>query len=1131
MADKRITTELVVKAVDQYSGMIRNMTGVTGRFAEKVRSDMGRLQGLRGPLRLIEDFRKKQQVVRASAGALDAANEKTRQLLATIRATKNPTAAMRREFDRARATAGRLEEKHRRNRSELRGLQVQMRSAGVNTADLAGEQRRLTNALAASNTAFARQAERMQRLKVMQDRITAGRERMDRSLARSANLSFAGNSAIGVGRRILESTKTVAERSGNQQASFTEFQNLTGVDDARISQLREELSGLRDVTKQSVGEMLAGLEVLVGKGMDLEDALGALPATARAAFATSTSSDEMGGAGFALYDNLKVSPDQLSKAYDIMAMGGKEGGFELSAMAKAFPEITAGARALKMEGLDSVSQLTAALQISMKSAGSESQAANNLSNFLGKLTSPATVKKFAAAGISIEKELKKAMERGVSPMEHMLEIIEKKTGGDAMKLGKLFEDKQVLDFLRAIIPNLEEYRSIKEKALGADGVIDGDLSRKLEDFNTQKGQLGESLGNLFSLPPDVLDTMTAMMVRADAFVEKLILWKKENPAFAKGIFLGAAALGSMAVAGGAMLVTASGLLGTMAVMRFGLVGLGARGAFAAGEIGLLSTNLRGLQGLKRFALSSLLTPVRWVGGLIPSVPWARRAGVLRWSSLIRPLAWIGRGAMRFIPVIGWAALAGELAWRFLIKPLGWDAYLPTVDWSHIVGSLSWRDGVPVIDWSEFIQSFGWGEKITAINWGEFLSPVHLLEWVKTVDWTEKITAISWSVFVPIMDIASFVPKLLWYNIVEPLGWDKYVPSIDWGYWFNFSWVNHLPAWSWDFITEFDMAGLITWPDPPNWLKWLMGQEAQEVEAPLLRELPGFDGADPKQAALETVELFSPQAYGESAHALPAPAHLQELRDHAAALREEIASIQGEIDNLGQGPMAATMAMPHQQTMDARKRDLQEVEAELASSELMSGRLTSALQVLDGTEATPEINAASIDRALEKVARLSASLRSMPGASAGSGPPVRPAGARAFGGSVRAGLPYRVNEHTPKSEWFVPSASGGILNVGQAQSAFMSHFGSSAGQGSGVARGAQRVRSASMAALAASALVGSAAAAAGGGASGKSMSARVEIGSISIVAPSGVSDPRGLVDLIKAELGQEVEAAFSASFSD
>ncbi|MHA3913843.1 hypothetical protein [Halovulum sp. GXIMD14793] len=44
------------------------------------------------------------------------------------------------------------------------------------------------------------------------------------------------------------------------------------------------------------------------------------------------------------------------------------------------------------------------------------------------------------------------------------------------------------------------------------------------------------------------------------------------------------------------------------------------------------------------------------------------------------------------------------------------------------------------------------------------------------------------------------------------------------------------------------------------------------------------------------------------------------------------------------------------------------------------------------------------------------------------------GARAMGGPVMAGVPYLVNENTPNSEIFVPSQSGAVLNVPQAQAA-------------------------------------------------------------------------------------------------
>lgn len=52
------------------------------------------------------------------------------------------------------------------------------------------------------------------------------------------------------------------------------------------------------------------------------------------------------------------------------------------------------------------------------------------------------------------------------------------------------------------------------------------------------------------------------------------------------------------------------------------------------------------------------------------------------------------------------------------------------------------------------------------------------------------------------------------------------------------------------------------------------------------------------------------------------------------------------------------------------------------------------------------------------------------------------GARAGGGPVQAGVPYRVNENTPNSEVFVPSRGGGILNVSQARDALRGQSGGS-----------------------------------------------------------------------------------------
>jgi hypothetical protein len=252
--------------------------------------------------------------------------------------------------------------------------------------------------------------------------------------------------------------------------------------------------------------------------------------------------------------------------------------------------------------------------------------------------------------------------------------------------------------------------------------------------------------------------------------------------------------------------------------------------------------------------------------------------------------------------------------------------------------------------------------------------------------------------------------------------------------------------------------------------------------------------------------------------LPTRERLDDLRGAAAGLREEIATLQAEMDAIGAPADAYDVVGPAfqqaQSQMSARVSDLAAVEQQLAEDEAQAGSLTVALQVLSGTVVAPEISTESIDQALGKVQQLAAQLQSVPSASTGQSSGLGAVQERATGG-VFGARPLLVGERGP--ELYFPNRSGFIATNQQTQR---------------LQRGAQRVRSASMAALAASSLVGvPSALAAGDAPSAKPTTTHVEIGSISITAPSGVSDPEALVALIEARVGERLSATIAASYSD
>lgn len=900
MATKSMEARLTIKAIDRFTPMLRDMRSVTGRFADGVRSEMARLQGLRGPLKLIEDFRKQQEVVRKSGAALEVAREKQRRLLAEIKATRHPTAQMRREFDRARASADRLEQQHQNNRRALRGLQGQLRRAGVNTGDLAGEQRRLAEALESSTSAFGRQMERMRRLESMQKRIVEARSRMDRSLATAANISFVGHASDQTGRRILRAMSGPVQSAVDFETAMSDVRKVVDFDTpksfAQMSDDILELSTRIPIAADGLAQIVASGGQ---SGIGQDELIQFAERAAKIGVAFDISAQQSGDSMANIKTALGLTLDETSLLFDAMNHLSNN-------MASTAPKVLDFTTRVAVDGeVKGFSPTeTMAFGSAMIAAGAGADVAATSFRNMGKalVRGEGATDRQAAAFESLGLEagaVARAMQedavgttidvmRRINDLPKHLQasVTTDLFGDEARALAPLINNLDLLRDALGLVSEERKYQGSAEREYAARAET---TANNLQLMRNQMTRLGISIGEV------VLPHLNDLLEMSQNVIDRIVVWTKEHPKLTKWLVIGASALGAMAVAGGALLTAAAGLIGTMAVLRFGLVGLGARAAFAAGDLLGVSGAFRGLMRLPKFALSKLLLPVKWTVGLVSKVPWLALAGGgtrFALSALLRPLAWTAR----LIPGIGWALLAGELAWHLLLKKLPWQ------------------------------------------------------EWIDRIDWS---------------------------------------------YWFSFRWVEHLPTWNWSEI-------------------------------------------------IPTVNL-SKFVFGG-----PAPS---------------------------------------------------------------------------GLSSDPDERAAAVRR----------------GQSLGYGQEVTPVtGARARGGPVMAGLPYLVNEATPRSEIFVPSRSGGILNVPQAQAAFRSHLFAAASRPVGrnpelarLHRGAQGLRAASLAVLTSSALAAPVAAqpaqavAVKQGAGGVT----VNIGTVNIPVPQGVTDPQAIAELAADFLGQRVAATMSASFSD
>lgn len=379
------------------------------------------------------------------------------------------------------------------------------------------------------------------------DKLAASMAKLNKLKALAGGMNKVGNGmlAAGVGLAAGLGIHDVIRDAAKAEHSLAALANIANLSPDKVANISRVLTATTRETNQSVLDLITGLTTLMGKGWDENKALSTIGPIGMAATAAGASVEDLSRTVFAGVDNLKVPISQTTKLLNILSQAGKEGSFELKDMAKEFPALTAQANLMKISGVSGASQIAAGLQIAMKGAGDASEAANNMKNFLTKITAPTTKTKFAKVGINLEAEFNKGVAGG-DVMGHMVKLIQKITGGNQFKVGALFEDMQVKAFLAPMMENMAEYERIQKKALGADGVLEKDYGRMMGTFQEQWKRLKLLVAST------VMPKLAPYLESIGKFLEKV----NQNPGGMDKLLKLMVGL----IAGGVLLKAASGIL-------------------------------------------------------------------------------------------------------------------------------------------------------------------------------------------------------------------------------------------------------------------------------------------------------------------------------------------------------------------------------------------------------------------------------------------------------------------------------------------------------------------------------------------------------------------------------------------
>jgi len=282
------------------------------------------------------------------------------------------------------------------------------------------------------------------------------------------------------------------KRFGDTEMAITRIGITADATDAEIEKLQKTLRDLAHDAGKPFDEVTTGLEQLTAGGMDLPQAMPAMPAIVRTAQAAGAEVRDMANTALALGQNLGIASGKMQEAFDILVAGGKAGKFELKDMARYLPSIMPAAVAVGMKGEVGLKRIVALLQAVRMGTGSTEEAAASVQNIFAKMESEETAKRFKKFGVDLRAEMKNARAEGRDLLQVFTELTQRATKGDMSKIPQLFSDMEFARGMRALLAFRDLMGEVMGKLDRAKGSAERDFDRVTQRSQVAITRLSES---------------------------------------------------------------------------------------------------------------------------------------------------------------------------------------------------------------------------------------------------------------------------------------------------------------------------------------------------------------------------------------------------------------------------------------------------------------------------------------------------------------------------------------------------------------------------------------------------------------------------------------------------------------
>ncbi|HAN7858447.1 TPA: phage tail tape measure protein [Escherichia coli] len=317
-----VKLQVLLRAVDQASRPFKSIRTASKSLSGDIRETQKSLRELNGQASRIEGFRKTSAQLAVTGQELKKARQEAAALAVQFKNTERPTNAQAKAMEAARKNASELQAKYNSLRLSVQRQRQELSQAGINTRNLAHDERGLKNRISETTTQLNRQRDALARVSAQQAKLNAVKQRYQAGKELAGNMASVGAAGVGIaaagtmaGVKLLMPGYEFAQKN-------SELQAVLGVakDSAEMAALRKQARQLGDNTAASADDA-AGAQIIIAKaGGDVDAIQAATPVTLNMALANRRTMEENAALLMGMKSAFQLSNDKVAHIGDVLSM-------------------------------------------------------------------------------------------------------------------------------------------------------------------------------------------------------------------------------------------------------------------------------------------------------------------------------------------------------------------------------------------------------------------------------------------------------------------------------------------------------------------------------------------------------------------------------------------------------------------------------------------------------------------------------------------------------------------------------------------------------------------------------------------------------------------------------------------